>query len=323
MKKNHFFAFALLGASFCVNAQNVTIDFESFVLPLDTFENNANQAYFDFESIKFSNAYDATFQYNTGFSVTNMKNDTVGDYTNSHSAITASGRNSENYLAFYGNGDIDLSQNSRIARGLYITNATYTYLSMKNGDSYGKKFGSPNGANGMLDGTNGEDFFRVIFQGVDANNTILDSVIFYLADFRFSDNSQDYIVDTWEFVDLFPLYSNGLVSKINILLESSDNDPMFGMNTPAYFAIDDFQYDYTVGVKELENSISFGPNPVLNSLNVNGEFDVLEIRDLQGRLVFKTENSINPKIDFTNIPNGTYLLSGRQDGKLVSTKIIK
>jgi hypothetical protein len=61
-------------------------------------------------------------------------------------------------------------------------------------------------------------------------------VEFYLADFRFADNSQDYILDSWGFVDLSAL---GTVDFLEFDLSSSDNGA-FGMNTPGYFALDNF-----------------------------------------------------------------------------------
>ena len=57
---------------------------------------------------------------------------------------------------------------------------------------------------------------------------------FYLADFRFADNSLDYIVRDWRFVDLSGL---GVVSRLEFDLASSDSGA-FGINTPAYFAMD-------------------------------------------------------------------------------------
>ena len=59
-------------------------------------------------------------------------------------------------------------------------------------------------------------------------------VEFYLADYRFADNGEDYIVDTWEYIDLSSL---GAVKSLEFGLSSSDVGD-FGMNTPAYFALD-------------------------------------------------------------------------------------
>ena len=57
---------------------------------------------------------------------------------------------------------------------------------------------------------------------------------FYLADYRSTDSAHDYIVDDWTWVDLSGL---GTVDRIEFTLSSSDVGS-FGMNTPAYFAMD-------------------------------------------------------------------------------------
>ena len=324
MKKNYFFTMAFAATTICASAQTINEGFESVNLDLDTFINNAPNGTFVFGEVKFSNEYYPDFDYNNGFSLTNMRNDTVGDYTNSHSAITASGRNSENYLAFYSNGTIDLSSSPLIVKGLYITNATYSYLSMLNGDSYGKQFGSTKNASGETDGTNGEDYFRVIIKSFDAENLFLDSVVHYLADFRFANNDLDYIQNDWSYVDLTALNSQGRVESISFELQSSDNHPQFGMNTPAYFAMDDFQYEISdAALNEIENNVVLGPNPVKDILKVSGIFDHYAISDLQGRNVLEGSNVINPSIDFTNLPAGTYLFKGTSSGKQFATKISK
>ena len=110
---------------------------------------------------------------------------------------------------------------------LRVTNTTYAALSMQNGDSFAKKFGGPSG--------NDPDFFKVIISALDASDARMGTLEVFLADFRFADNAQDYIADDWTAVDLSS-FGDG-VSKLQFTLASSDNG-QFGMNTPAYFAID-------------------------------------------------------------------------------------
>ena len=110
-----------------------------------------------------------------------------------------------------------------------ITNATYAALSMQNGDSFSKAFGGPSGSD--------PDFFRVTFTGYsepDKEGFVTGSQEFYLADFRFDENSRDYIVDEWQTLELSSL---GTVRSVSIGMDSSDVGA-FGMNTPAYLAID-------------------------------------------------------------------------------------
>jgi hypothetical protein len=87
------------------------------------------------------------------------------------------------------------------------------------GGDYGygaaKKFGS-------------DDWFLLTMTGKDAAGTITGTVNFYLAE------GTD-IVNDWQFVDLASL---GVVKSVEFSLSSSDNDVVYGMNTPGYFAID-------------------------------------------------------------------------------------
>jgi hypothetical protein len=107
---------------------------------------------------------------------------------------------------------------------------------MRDGDAFGKQFGSLVNAAGVVDGTAGNDWFLITIKATDSiGNVGADSVNFYLADYRFSDNTQDYIVEDWQFVDLSSL---GNVVGLSFTLSSSDNS-LWGMNTPAYFCLDD------------------------------------------------------------------------------------
>jgi hypothetical protein len=110
-----------------------------------------------------------------------------------------------------------------------LTNTTYAALSMKNGDQFAKKFGGPGG--------NDADYFKVTltgYAGSAKNGGVTGSIDFYLADYRFADNAQDYIVNNWRSVDLTPL---GAAQSIGLAFASSDVG-QFGINTPTYLAMD-------------------------------------------------------------------------------------
>jgi hypothetical protein len=99
---------------------------------------------------------------------------------------------------------------------------------MRDGDTFAKKFGGDSGAD--------PDWFKLSVYGTDAGGALLpQSVEFYLADFR-GDN--DYIVDTWELLDLSSLAA---AHQLYFNFSSSDVGD-FGMNTPGTFAIDDIAY---------------------------------------------------------------------------------
>jgi hypothetical protein len=92
-------------------------------------------------------------------------------------------------------------------------------------EALAKKFGGDSG--------NEEDFFKLEIQGF-RGTVATGSVDFFLADYRFADNTQDYLVDQWARVNLSSL---GAVDSLKFALSSSDLG-QFGMNTPAYFAMD-------------------------------------------------------------------------------------
>jgi hypothetical protein len=110
---------------------------------------------------------------------------------------------------------------------IQVTNTTTAALSMRDGDGFAKKFGGTSG--------NDPDFFVLHVAGKNAANQATGTVDFYLADYRFSNNTQDYIVSQWTAVDLSTLGPD--TAALSFSLDSSDVG-MFGMNTPAYFAAD-------------------------------------------------------------------------------------
>ncbi len=162
----------------------------------------------------------------SGWTYSNMTDTTTPGYTNQYSAFTGGGFNSANYgVAYQGNPETTFASPIPL-RGAYFTNTTYAALSMLNGDQFAKKFGGPSGDD--------PDFFRLKISGFDSLGDPTGVVEFYLADYRFANNALDYIVDSWTFVDLSSL---GTVARLSFRLESSDTGP-FGINTPAYFAMD-------------------------------------------------------------------------------------
>ncbi len=162
----------------------------------------------------------------TGWSYSNHTDTTTPGFGNQFSAFAGSGQGgSANYaVGFLGPVEATLSTPAVLA-GAYFTNTTYAALSMRDGDSFAKKFGGVSG--------NDADFFKLTITGFNGA-AATGSVEFLLADYRFANNAQDYIVRDWTFVDLSGL---GSVTRLGFDLSSSDNGS-FGINTPGYFALD-------------------------------------------------------------------------------------
>ncbi|MCG6909095.1 MAG: DUF4465 domain-containing protein, partial [Deltaproteobacteria bacterium] len=204
----------------------------------ETYYNGSDKAGgFSSGGADFNNMFDDTYgAYWEGFAYSNTTDTTTSGYTNESSAIAGSGEGSSTIygVAYQGYQQtvptITFDDEVSVA-SCYITNTTYAYLAIRDGYFAAKKFGGDTGDD--------PDYFLLTITGKDMGGNTTGTVAFYLADYRFADNAEDYIVDDWTLVDLKSL---GDVKSIEFSLSSSDNDLVFGMNTPAYFAIDSIQY---------------------------------------------------------------------------------
>ena len=217
-----------------------TVDFEDLTLAPESFYNGADNAgEFTSRGARFNNTFTdfGTFTAWFGWSYSNTTDVATQGFSNQYSAYqlpSGGGDGSSNYaMAFAvipGDAFIDLPDGT-IPQSMRITNSTVAALSMLNGDpgGFSKQFGGATG--------NDPDWFLLTVTGEDALGAPLGSVDFYLADYRFADNSFDFVVDTWTTVDV-----SGLVgaSRLSIGLTSSDTG-MFGINTPAYVALDNLE----------------------------------------------------------------------------------
>jgi len=217
------------------------VTFDDLNLDPETFYNGSDNAGgFVSGGVEFNNFYDDTFgTYWEGFAYSNTTDTTTADFTNQYSSITGKGAdNSSTYGVGYVDGFYDTIPTITFPEEVtldsaYITNTTYAFLTMRDGDENGfsKQFGGDDG--------NDEDWYLLTITGKDADENITDVIEFYLADFRFGDNSQDYIIVTWTVVDLSSL---GLVKTVEFSVSSSDTGD-FGINNPTYFAIDSIAID--------------------------------------------------------------------------------
>lgn len=182
--------------------------------------------------------------WNGGFAISQWNDMTDGSYKNqcsvyySHPTTKKGGNNgSDTFAVGFGYSDTeptDYSYDSRpslyfneagaekVIESCCIANNTYVVKSVTNSDSFGKVFSYED-----------KDWFKVTAAGYDKNNKKTGEVEFYLADFRTADAGG--VVTEWKKFDLSSL---GAVHKIIFNCHSSDVGA-YGMNTPAYFCIDD------------------------------------------------------------------------------------
>ncbi len=240
--KRLFFSLILVAALIAAPAAYADVStFEDLTLASESYWNGSDlSGGFTSGDAWFNNNYSTTYNSWDGFAYSNKTDTTstgtAGQYTAMASPAGGVG-GSDNYAVSYVNswaatlptisfGAVTGDDYDTTISGAYFTNNAYAYWSMTDGDDYAKKFG----------GTTGDDadWFKLNVKGITETGYTTETVDFYLADYRFIDNSEDYIIDDWTWVDLTSL---GDVVGLEFSLSSSDVGE-WGMNTPAYFAMD-------------------------------------------------------------------------------------
>jgi hypothetical protein len=200
-----------------------------------------------------------------------------------------------------------------------VTNSAYAALDMENGSGFSKKFGGDSGDDA--------DFFRLLINYVNAADSVIRTDTTYLADFRFDDNSQDFILKDWKEIKSYDDNENQFYHKIKFSLESSDNGS-FGMNTPAFFCL---TYDFEIASIERfinEVEVNVFPNPALEEINFAAEETINEIQiiGMDGRLLidYTAEyTSKNISVDLSLLTSGVYFAVVYTDKGIATKKFIK
>lgn len=323
MNKNLRLIAVLLSVIFASTAHAQTVaTFDDLALPVDSFWNGSDASGgFMNGKAYFYNNYDATYMSWSGFAYSTKKDSLTAGYSNMYSSANGKGYNNTDayavaYVSSFGAPTaVSLTAEARgkIVDGFYINNNAYAYQSMLLGDPYTKKFTSKD-----------KDWFMLRVYGYLGGN-LTDSTDFYLADFRFADSTKAYIVKDWTWFNLDVL---GNVDSLVFGMSSTDNGT-YGMNTPAYFCMDDFRSLNGLGFKEVisQNSLQIYPNPVENTLFIkvsNLEVKLLQLFDANGRLIREMENiSAQDQMDVSALKQGLYYIRLITEEGVVSKKFIK
>lgn len=227
------FAAALTALLISCNKNEPVIDIVDFE-ELDpgssgVWNGSEGEGEFSSGNIDFPNDYNPTWQSWSGFSFTNHSDSTGKDFTNQYCSITASGAGkSSNYGVYYFSGTPDtvLFRIPEKITSVSVANSVYAYTAMLKGNPFAKKFGGDTGSD--------PDWFKLTLTAINSANETVGKVDIFLADFRFSINSKDYISNTWTSVDLSAF---GFIKKIVFEISSSDTGD-WGINTPAYVCVD-------------------------------------------------------------------------------------
>ena len=251
---------AIAKAGVVVRGEAVAATFEDNYLPEDSYFNGDNdEDTFYSGSYAFAvgnmmmDYYGYQYFYWYDYALSNQKSNAFASLDDQYHSTPGGGHNSDNFvIAYPQGGSVDVTHNADgdVISGFYITNTAYAYNNMAAGDAYS----TPLPAGG---------WFKVTAQDVD--NTA-NSVDFYLADKR-ADNALDhYVVSDWEWFDLTPL---GKVKGVQFVFDGSDKG-QWGLNTPAYFAMDNFGGERDM--KQAKRTIKPGAN---KKVPLKGLFELL------------------------------------------------
>ncbi|MGB0999771.1 MAG: DUF4465 domain-containing protein [Flavobacteriales bacterium] len=256
------------------------------------------------------NSYNPTYDSWSGIALSNLNDTQTPGYGNQYSVFSETNINHFAFAVVNGNSEANTIEFST-EEGLEtidIANTTYAALSMQNGDGFAKKFGGDDG--------NDPDWFKITIYGYDSENQLIDSVEHYLADFRFDDNSLDYIQDDWETIHLgFTSLYTQPIFKLRFKFSSSDNGA-FGMNTPAYACIDNILFEEYFSLdEETQSAFNLYPNPANTQLNVQLNQQDVEVKqaiitDVLGRTIAKYDLKSSEALSFdvSSLEKGQYFL---------------
>ena len=321
----------IVGVQLDISGNYTVSNFENLTLGKDSYWNGSDgTGGFDSGLAYFPNDYNDAFGSWSGWAYSNMTNDSTPGYTNQYSAITAAGVDTlqsggKNYGVSFVPTDwmtsetlpvsLNFIKNSKHeVKGLYVTNSTYASLSMEQGDAFAKKFGG-------IDG-NDPDWFKLSVWGLkDGIET--DTVEFFLADYRFDDNTKDYIIKSWQWFELSTL---GKIDSLMFTLSSSDVG-MWGINTPAFFCVDNINIlpdDAPVVINPIADIIE-NPDSYDKEINLSNVFTDSDDKDssIQKSIASNSNTdvvsaSVNGDIltiDFLSNGISTLVIEGLSNGK--------
>ena len=221
-------------------AQSVA-DFEDLGLAAESFWNGADgSGSFTSGDFTFTNNFTDWGEYGTswdGFAYSTMTATTYASLDDQYNSCVGHGANdSKTFAVVYYNSYAKIlptvARKDRASfepQACFVTNSAYAYTSMKEGDAYAKKFDE-------------NDWFLITATGY------LDDVRVGTAEYYLAQNGQ--IADDW---GIFDLSGIGIVDRVLFSLSSSDNGE-WGMNTPAYFCLDNFNEPLTIDNVNLVNN---------------------------------------------------------------------
>lgn len=212
-----------------INENSLTATFDDLELAPESFWNGSDcSGAFVSGSYKFINSYTPEYASWSGFSYSDITSTDFLGYADSTHYASAVGCGLDGTANFAianasswwpATAEISSAAGGETLRGFYVTNASCAFKAMKEGLEPARQFAQ--GDYLMLTITEPETGMKVEY---------------YLADYRSENEADHYMLDTWQWVDLRPL---GNVKNLQFVVSGSDSGD-WGLNTPAYFCMDDF-----------------------------------------------------------------------------------
>lgn len=324
----------ILGLANSLNSIAQTISFDTFTLTTNSYYKDSTGTDFTSNGVTFRYNWNTSWggYWESGSAYTNMLDTSNGSYTNLYGCIPGVAFGGNNYATVQSGAVIAMSNTTTAVSGFYITNTTYAWKEIKKG-GFGRKFGDTTGTGSGISIPQGQypDWFKILVRGYRGGNLLTDSVEFYLADYRPTGTVNDYVVKNWQFVNCISL---GQVDSLTFEMKSSDNNA-FGMKTPAFFSMDNFTIQSTVGIEELSNTsnISLFPNPTKENLFLNfeststSELNII-VFDITGKILQQNtiQNSVGEnqlKINTEDYEAGIYFIEINDGSNSKRIKFIK
>lgn len=249
------------------------INFEDVDLNGADYYNGADEAgLFASSGFSFMNYYNKSYNSWYGFAVSSTTdNDYIGWGTPSEfNSCVGGGMESRQFAVGYfseynynndNQGPAIYAEKAYKPEYVYVNNTAYAYQSMLYGDSYAKKFDA-------------DDYFVLKIIGRTEKGEETGHVDFYLA-------KDGKIVNEWTKLDLTPL---GAVSYIDFVMDSSDKSA-YGMNTPAYFCIDNMKAELTD-----DTPVASG---IENVVEKTDKITVVGIYNIEGVKIDRLQKGVN------------------------------
>ena len=264
----------------------------------------------------FTNSTYPSWGFWGGFTVSNRTDLTQTGMNAQYTAITGCGYDgSSQYAVAYTYGvqtDVYAADGqSHTVTGCYVTNNLWAYQHVLYGESGVTPFGGPTG--------NDPDWFKLTATGKNANGQTVGELDFYLADYRFDDPNDDYVLDTWEWFDLSPL---GSVATISFSLSSTKSN-YGGMITPAYFCMDNFNGNGTAPdeppyIANPVQDVVFNNYPQTIQVNLDGV--ATDPDDPDENIVYSIVSNSNPSA-LTATMSGKILVMTRQNANQATANL--